>query len=224
MKKQTNGYQFREDDIVIMSHYDKKTGEYVTTVYPKIGGRLRLAHEENDSISINTEIVRSDDSIAVVRAVVTTGKGSFSGIGMASIERDERIAPAILELAETRAIARALRFSGFGVEYCSAEEVSHLNGNVQDVLPGSSETPQEPESAGVVNDDKAPDTKAPNKGNGDSRVTNKQLNYIINLGRNFEMDSKALDKESLNVFGVKLAYLTKRDASSFIENLKEKAA
>ena len=67
----------------------------------KVGGRLRLAHEDNDQLSINTEIIQYDQNVAVVKAVVETSKGSFSGIGMASLERDQRIAPAILELAET---------------------------------------------------------------------------------------------------------------------------
>jgi hypothetical protein len=99
-------------------------------VYPKVGGRLRLAHENNDAINIETEIYRYDENLAVVIATVKTMSGQFTGIGMSSVERDKKIAPAILELAETRGIARALRFAGFGVEYCSAEEVSHLeNGN-----------------------------------------------------------------------------------------------
>jgi len=120
---------FRDDELVMMSHYDKQAGEQVTTPYPKISGRLRLVHEQNDHLSITTEIVNYDGSVAVVSATATTEKGSFSGLGMASLERDERIAPAILELAESRAIARSLRFAGIGVEYCSAEEISHLNGN-----------------------------------------------------------------------------------------------
>ncbi len=57
----------------------------------------------------------------MVKAVTSTMKGNFPGLGMASVERDSSIAPAILELAETRAIARSLRFAGYGVEYCSAE-------------------------------------------------------------------------------------------------------
>jgi hypothetical protein len=112
MENQFNGNQFREDEIVIMSHWDKKNEEWVRTVYPKIGGRLRLAHEDNDNLSITTEIIKYDENIAVVRAVSTTTKGSFPGIGMSSTERDEKIAPAILELAESRAIARSLRFAG----------------------------------------------------------------------------------------------------------------
>jgi hypothetical protein len=212
MRNNVNGNQFRDDEIIIMSHIDKETGEYVTTAFPKIGGRLRLAHEENNTISISSDIVRSDDNVAVVRALVTTGKGSSSGLGMASVERDERIAPAILELAETRAIARALRFSGFGVEYCSAEEVSHLNGN------GSQDT-----AATIPSEEPTPHKQA-NKGNGDVRITDKQLNYILTLGQNQGLDDESLDKESVNIFGVNLAYLSKKDASAFIETLKLKAA
>ena len=109
-----------------MRHYDKKNGQWIETDYPKVGGRLRIAHDQNDSISITTEIIKYDGQVAVVIASCTTDKGCYSGIGMASVERDAKIASAILELAETRAIARALRFSGIGVEYCSAEEISHL--------------------------------------------------------------------------------------------------
>jgi hypothetical protein len=36
------------------------------------------------------------------------------------------LADSLVELAETRAIARALRFGGIGVEYTGAEEVSHV--------------------------------------------------------------------------------------------------
>jgi hypothetical protein len=120
MSTEKNSNQFREDEIVIISHIDKRTGEVVTRPYPKVGGRLRLAHEKNGSLSISTEIIRYEDDVAVVRALATTKKGYFNGLGMASLERDQQIAPAILELAETRAIARSLRFAGYGVEYCSA--------------------------------------------------------------------------------------------------------
>ena len=114
-----------------MSHWGKKEEKWVNSIFPKVGGRLRLAHEDNEQMSITTEIVRYDENIAVVMAVTTTSKGSFPGVGMASTEKDHTIAPAILELAETRAIARSLLFAGYGVEYCNAEEISYLeNGNV----------------------------------------------------------------------------------------------
>ncbi len=33
-------------------------------IFPKIGGRLRLAHEENDQLSITTEIIKYDENLA----------------------------------------------------------------------------------------------------------------------------------------------------------------
>jgi hypothetical protein len=75
----------------------------VKNIFPKIGGRLRLAHEENDQLSITTEIIKYDEDLAVVKAVTSTMKGSFPGLGMASVERDHSIAPAILELMEGKA-------------------------------------------------------------------------------------------------------------------------
>jgi hypothetical protein len=117
-----NGNQFREDEIVVLT--ENRDGKLVKSIHPKIGGRLRLAREQNQQISITTEVILYDENMAVVKSVTTTMKGTFPGIGMASVERDHTIAPAILELAETRTIARSLRFAGYGVEYCSAEENS----------------------------------------------------------------------------------------------------
>ena len=55
------------------------------------------------------EIIKYDENLAVVRAITTTMKGNFPGLEMASVERDHCTAPAILELAQTRAHARSSR-------------------------------------------------------------------------------------------------------------------
>jgi hypothetical protein len=121
----TNGNgQFREDELV--SRKVKVGQEWQTRVFPIIGGRLGILHESNDSLSIQTEIVKLDNDFAVVKATVESKKGKFNGTGTASSQRDARLADSLAELAETRAIARALRFGGIGVEYTSAEEVSHM--------------------------------------------------------------------------------------------------
>ncbi|MDD3706345.1 MAG: hypothetical protein PHC45_09835 [Clostridiaceae bacterium] len=91
--------------------------------YPVVGGRLRLAHDENKNLSIETNVVQYSEESTVVQASVTTEKGTFNGLGNASVKRDRILSNAILELAETRAIARALRFAGYGVEYTGYEEV-----------------------------------------------------------------------------------------------------
>jgi hypothetical protein len=221
MANGNNGNQFRDDEINILEQL--RDGKMVKNIYPKIGGRLRLAHEENDQLSITTEIIKYDENLAVVKAITATNNGSFPGLGMASVERDHSIAPAILELAETRAIARSLRFAGYGVEYCSAEEISHLeNGNSKPptTSEGNADPPKEPSKAPA---DAKPGNGG-NGGNGDSRVSNKQLSYIITLGKGLKLNSKDLDQESENTYGVKMAFLTTKQASAFIDTLKERSA
>ena len=222
MAKKTNGTQFREDEIVILTHWDKREQAWLKSIHPKIAGRLRLAHEDNEQLSITSEVVNYDGNIAVVKVVSTTAKGDFPGLGMSSIERDKTIAPAILELAETRAIARSLRFAGYGVEYCSAEEISHLeNGDAH--IPDDKDNQGEPSQEESEGGNGGSSEDGGNGGKS-ARVTNKQLNYIVTLGKNVAMDSKDLDEESLKVFGVKMAYLTVQTASSFIDTLKSQAA
>ena len=212
--------QFREDEIALIRH--KQGNEWITNVYPKIGGRLRLAHEENEALSIETDVIKYDENIAVVCAVSTTTKGSFKGIGMASVERDQKIAPAILELAETRAIARSLRFAGYGVEYCSAEEVSHLeNGNGGNVPNGRKHhqhgdnlPPREKRNDGNGNS-----RTHRSDGNGNGRLTSKQYRYMLKLNEDHGRTKDDLDKQVQEIFGVSAQYLSKSDASAMIENL-----
>jgi hypothetical protein len=214
MSTEKNNNLFREDEIVIMSHVDKRTGEVVTRPYPKVGGRLRLAHEENGNLSISSEIIRYEENVAVVKARATTSKGTFNGLGMASLERDQQIAPAILELAETRAIARSLRFAGYGVEYCSAEEVSHLENGGLIEQTGGSESPSSEEGKEGENEAQNPQ---------DARLTSKQLNYLKKLARDRRMTDKELDKElrtkTMEAYKKQPEYLTKKEASELIDQL-----
>jgi hypothetical protein len=214
MSTEKNNNLFREDEIVIMSHVEKRTGEVVTRPYPKVGGRLRLAHEENGNLNISTEIIRYEENVAVVRALATTKKGYFNGLGMASLERDQKIAPAILELAETRAIARSLRFAGYGVEYCSAEEVSHLENG------GPIE--QTGESTVQDRDDKASEEPAREDENDgqntqDARLTSKQLNYLKRLARDRRMTEKELRTKTMENYQKQPEYLSKKEASELID-------
>ena len=236
MGASTNG--FRDEECVVLSHYDKREGKWIETVFPKVGGRLRLAHEDNEKLSITSEVVQYDQSVAVVRVNVNTRKGDFSGIGMASLERDQRIAPAILELAETRAIARALRFAGYGVEFCSAEEITHLENESSAGAPVNEPAPEStPKSkpgsrsngsiggngrnGGSENrTDNTPNSSTGGNGKDPSgRLTNKQLGYIVNLGKRLGLSSKDLDPRAVSTFGVRMAHLSVKQASEFIEYL-----
>ena len=116
----TNG--FRDDELVSR----KLNGQ--SRVFPVVGGRLRLAHEQNENLSIQTSLVSWDGQYAVFRCTAITQKGEYAGYGTANAQRDARLADSLIELAETRSIARALRFAGYGLEYTGAEEVSHVAG------------------------------------------------------------------------------------------------
>jgi hypothetical protein len=116
--------RIRKDELI--SRRVKVGQEWQTRVFPIVGGRLRILHESNDHPSIQSEIVRLDNDFVVVKAAVESQMGKFTGTGTASSQRDARFADSLVELAETRAIARALRFGGMGVEYTGAEEVSHV--------------------------------------------------------------------------------------------------
>ncbi|MBM3302989.1 MAG: hypothetical protein FJY85_23960, partial [Deltaproteobacteria bacterium] len=114
----TNG--FREDELITR----KLNGQ--TRVFPVVGGRLRLAHEQNEALSLQTELVSWDGQYAVFKCCAATNKGQFIGYGTANAQRDARLSESLVELAETRSIARALRFAGYGLEFCGAEEISHV--------------------------------------------------------------------------------------------------
>jgi hypothetical protein len=121
---------FNKDEIVEFERWNKKLKKNVITKFPVVGGRLRLYHEDVDpdrtGAGIETTIHTYENDIAVVHASVNINGSKYSGIGMASKSRDALIFPAILEMAETRAIARALRFAGYGVEYTGAEEMASV--------------------------------------------------------------------------------------------------
>jgi hypothetical protein len=135
---------------------------------------------------------------------------------MASLERDQQIAPAILELAETRAIARSLRFAGYGVEYCSAEEVSHLqNGGL---IEQTSESPVQDHDY-KISEKPAEEGENDLQNPQDARLTSKQLNYLKRLARDRRMTDKELRTKTMEAHKKQPEYLTKKEASELIDQL-----
>ena len=95
-------------------------------------GLLDLAHRQGLK-DVQTELLQApaegNSLIAIIRACVTTERGRFSGIGDATPKNvNGRIAPHIVRMAETRAVARALRLA-CNIGLCSVVE---LGGDVED--------------------------------------------------------------------------------------------
>ncbi|KUO69349.1 MAG: hypothetical protein APF77_02395 [Clostridia bacterium BRH_c25] len=169
-------------------------------IYPVVGGRLRLAHDENKSLSIETSVVQYSEDSTVIQASIRTEKGTFTGLGNASAKRDRVLSNAILELAETRAIARALRFAGYGVEYTGYEEVGEGKNTAAEDPLLKDEEQKKPEGA----------TKA-------------QINTIFSIAKSLNMSNDELRELIQDKTGKSFSKdLSKRDASQVINVLKEK--
>ena len=95
-------------------------------------GLLDAAHQDNLE-SVDTDLLQIPDDTnhmtAIVKATVKTKKGSFSGIGDANPKNVSMASIALhsIRMAETRAIARALRFAT-NIGMTSLEE---LGGDVE---------------------------------------------------------------------------------------------
>lgn len=106
--------------------------------YVTVDTRVKEAHKDCKTISITTEVLPISDKI-VIKATVTTMKGTFTGISAANPSKMiEKISP--YEVAETSAVGRALGFAGYGVVngIATADEIA--KSQLQGSLGGSSES------------------------------------------------------------------------------------
>ncbi|MFC1833747.1 hypothetical protein ACFL2Q_03310 [Thermodesulfobacteriota bacterium] len=197
---------FREDELVTR----KMNGQ--TRVFPVVGGRLRLAHEENDNLSLATELVQWDGQYAVFRCSAETKKGRFVGYGTANAQRDTRLAESLIELAETRSIARALRFAGYGLEYCGAEEVSH----VPDA--GNHESQSAGRGGNGNGDGKA--SSKPQQHGGNGRATQAQVRALHALTKKAGYSEEDLESLLKPLAAESFTDLTKESASQAITYLQ----
>jgi hypothetical protein len=198
----------------------KVGNEWQTKTFPVVGGRLRIAHESNERLQIQTEIVRLDADLVVVKANIETGKGKFAGTGTASAQRDARLADSLVELAETRAVARALRFGGIGVEYTGAEEVSH----VASIEPEREQTTDK-EPVRVFQSDNGnskPETKPQHCGNG--RATQAQCRALYALTKRANYSDEDIESLLSPMNAAAFQDLSRESASQLITSLQTEVA
>lgn len=99
-----------------------------------VAGRLKLAHDQAKQLSITTEVIPIPDHV-VIRATVTTEKGTYTGISAANPAKIiERQSP--YEVAETSAVGRALGFAGCGTidGIASADEIHKVDAEKKNAL------------------------------------------------------------------------------------------
>ena len=170
-------------------------------------GLLEEAHSRGLR-SIETDLLqipaKENGEVAIVRAVVRTEEGKYTGIGDASPENVNRaIAPHLIRMAETRAKARALR-DAINVGVTAFEE-----------LGGPSEEPVEAGAARNAARAQRDD------GKGDMPATKKQLNYLEALIADVVEDGIGRFEEMV---GKPVGELTREEASEWISRLSGRAA
>ena len=177
-------------------------------------GLLEAAHTRGLR-SIETELLQVPKSengeVAIVRAVVRTEDGKFTGIGDASPENVNRtIAPHVIRMAETRAKARALR-DAINVGVTAFEELGGEDGGEVVESPRGSDGDERPAARVQENRGELPATK-------------KQLNYLEALISDVvDDDGGGMDKFE-EMVGKPIGELTREEASEWISRLSGKAA
>jgi len=184
-------------------------------------GLLEEAHERGLR-GIETELLQTpgagNGEVAIVKAVVRTEEGKFSGIGDASPQNVSRnIAPHLIRMAETRAKARALR-DAINVGATSLEELDGDSGEAPEPRSATSDTA----SAPVAQDESGERRPAAHdEGRAGLPATRKQLNYLEVLISDVVEDGTAKFEEMV---GKSLTELTREEASEWIGRLSGRAA
>ncbi len=216
MNSNVNG-QFREDEVVVLQ--SNINGQWVENRHVKVGGKLRVLHQENEKVSISTEVIKLEPDCAVIKATVQTAKGTFTGIGVATLNMDPRIGDAIVSLSETRAVARACRHAGYAMDACGAEEIAF----------GFAE-PEREQSANKKpasvfpegNGNSRPETKPSVTGNG--RATQAQCRALYALTKRANYTDRDIESMLRPLNASAFQDLTRESASQLISSLQTQVA
>lgn len=176
---------------------------------------LHQAHQEGLSL-LSTKLIQipteANQWTSIVQATVQTQKGTFQGFGDASPGNvSPEVSPHYIRMAETRALARALRFAT-NVGMTALEELGGISDRILADPPKEARHQEPSVSSPPVQPTVNPSPPA----------TEPQLRAIHAIAGNKGMTEKSLEAFVQETFKAPLEQLTIQEASSLIDKLKTK--
>ena len=219
MNRQLLEQPFNQDQIKQREGNFGKTLKFVEAHH--IVQRLNDSFDANWSFDVISHEINQESDEVIVLGKLTAEQITKTQFGSSRITRTRDTGQIIsladdLKAAATDSLKKAATLWGIGLYLYNNDPVQHQHGNHK---PHSEPRQTIPfrNHGHTAHGEQIP-------ANDNTRLTNKQLNFALSLGAAIGMDSKSLDQASLEEFGVKFAYLTKSDASAFIDSLKRRQA
>jgi hypothetical protein len=181
--------------------------------------RLNEAFESNWSFEIVKYRIIKDPGEVLVLGKLTAEGVIKMAFGSKEIERNKDTKAIVslgddLKAASTDALKKAASLLGVGLYLYSDQRP---NGKPEEGRP---ETPNKGASAGNEKSQTGPKNEPAPTGDKGGRLTNKQLAMIFAVGKSKGLQAKDIKDKALATFNKNLNFLTKAEASTFINALQ----
>lgn len=185
--------------------------------YLEVKWRLLWLRTQHPDAVIETELVKHGAGLALFRAkVAIPGGGTATGWGSETADDFGDF----IEKAETKALGRALAALGYGTQFCEDFDFAAENAAKPKAKRGG--------RTGARTKQRVVDTPVARNGlqvlrDANGAATTSQVKAIYSIARDAGQDEDTVEERCRAVFSCVPAELTKRQASEFIDLLREPA-